>query len=219
MKLNDKQKNIARFLGIRAGYFLINFLAKTYRITRINGNYLDDMIDKGENFVVAFWHGSMIPGWYLHKNFNSAALVSKSKDGEVLYHILNKWGYKVVRGSSHVGGKEALEEMISLLKEKHTLVITPDGPRGPRHKMKAGAVIAAKKAGTPLILAGIYIKNKICLNSWDKFEFPLPFTKINVKYSEPIYIDKELDYDATSKLINNSELYLKKLQEEAEKID
>ncbi|MFZ6033328.1 MAG: lysophospholipid acyltransferase family protein [Melioribacter sp.] len=219
MKLSDIQKNIARFLGIRAGYFIINILVKTYRIKRINGNYLDEMIDKGENFVVAFWHGSMVPGWYLHKDFNSAALVSKSKDGEVLYHILSKWGYKVVRGSSHVGGKEALEEMISLLKEKHTLVITPDGPRGPRHKMKAGAVIAAKKAGAPLILAGMYVKNKICLNSWDKFEFPLPFSKINVKYSEPIYIDKELDYDATSELIGKSEIYLNKLQEEAERID
>ncbi len=219
MKLSNFQKKIARYLGIRAGFFLINILVKTYRIKRINGNHLDEMIEKGKNFVVASWHGSMIPGWYLHKNLNSAALVSKSKDGDVLYHILDKWGFKVVRGSSHIGGKEALEEMITLLRKKYNLVITPDGPRGPRHVMKAGAIVSAKKAGVALFLAGISIKNKIRLNSWDRFEFPLPFTKINVKYSEPIYIDKELDYDATSKLINECEITLNKLQEEAGRID
>jgi len=168
-----------------------------------------------KNFVVAFWHGSMMLGWFLHKNINCAALVSKSKDGDVLAHVLEKWNYKVVRGSSHIGGKEALDMMLDLTKQNFSLTITPDGPTGPIHKMKAGAVITAKKSKIPLLLLGIGIKRKFVLKSWDKFEVPKPFTKITAIYSDPIYIDESSSYNDTSRIIEQCEELLNKLQKEA----
>lgn len=215
MKLNKFQKDFLRFIGLRLANFVVNVLLKTVRINIRNNDVIESLNAKKQNFIVAFWHGTMLIGWYLHRRKNCAALVSKSKDGDVLAHVLTKWEYNVVRGSSHIGGKEALEMMIGLVNDKYSLVITPDGPTGPVHKMKAGAVVAAKKTNVPLLLVGIGFKNKITLKSWDGFEIPKPFSRVEVIYSDAIYIDKELSYEETSTKIEECEKMLVKLRKDA----
>ena len=215
MKLSERQKNIFRFLGLRISSFAINVLLKSAKIKIQNREAVEELIASKKNFVVAFWHCSMMLGWFLHRNMNCAALVSKSKDGDVLAHVLKKWKYTVVRGSSHSGGKEALDIMCNLAKQNFSLTITPDGPTGPIHKMKAGAVVTAKKSKIPLLLLGIGIKNKFVLKSWDRFEVPKPFTKITALYSEPMYFDENLSYDDTSRMIEQCEKLLNKLQKDA----
>jgi hypothetical protein len=215
MKLSERQKNLLRFLGLRISSFAINVLLKSVRIKIHNHEAVEELIADKKNFVVAFWHGSMMLGWYLHRNINFAALVSKSKDGDILAHVLGKWKFKVVRGSSHIGGKEALDMMLDLTQQNFSLTITPDGPTGPVNKMKAGAVVTAKKSKIPLLLLGIGIKSKFVLKSWDRFEVPKPFTKITAIYSKPMFIDDNLSYDDTSLMIEQCEELLNKLQKEA----
>lgn len=216
MKLTNKQREILRFLGLHISNFLVTVLLKTVRITYIKKDSMEELVLNKKNFVSAFWHCSMAIGWYLHKDQNISALVSKSKDGDVLANILKKWNYKIVRGSSHIGGKEALGLMLELTRQNFSLAITPDGPTGPPRVMKAGAVITAKKNGIPLLLIGIGIKNKFVLKSWDSFQVPKPFTKIMVLFSEPIMINKDLTYDETSKMIAECEKRLNDLQLQAE---
>ncbi len=218
MKLNKFQKEILRRIGYYFANTAVNVLLKTCKIKIHRNKVIDDLISQKINFIIAFWHGYMITGWYLHKNLNCAALVSKSKDGDLLAHVLKKWNYRVVRGSSSIGGNEAMESIIELLNQKYSIAITPDGPTGPIYKMKAGAVVAAKKTGTPLILAGICSTKKIMLKSWDKFEIPLPFCTINVLYSEPIFIENNLTYDETSRIILECENMLNNLQKEVLKL-
>ena len=216
MKLTNKQREVLRFLGLHISNFLVTVLLKTVRITYINKSSMVELVLKQKNFVSAFWHCSMAIGWYLHKDQNISALVSKSKDGDVLANILKKWNYKVVRGSSHIGGKDALGLMLELTRQNFSLAITPDGPTGPPRIMKAGAVITAKKTGIPLLLLGIGIKNKFVLKSWDSFQVPKPFSKAVVLFSDPILIDKDLSYDDTSKMILDCEKRLNELQIKAE---
>ncbi len=215
MKLSDFQKNVLRYIGIQFASAAISVLIKTLRIKIINGETISKLANEKKNFVSAFWHGSMMIGWYIHRNENAAALVSQSKDGEVLAKILEKWNYKVVRGSSSIGGNEALSVMIDLIRENYSLAITPDGPQGPIYKMKAGAVISAKKTNVPLFLAGIGIKKKFVLKSWDHFEVPKPFSKVVVLYSDPVLIDDSSSYDETNKKIIECEALLNKLQKDA----
>lgn len=215
MKLSEKNKNILRFLGIHAAGFAVNVLLKTVRLEKVNHSHVEELSGTGKNFVAAFWHGSMALGWYINRNQNFSALVSKSKDGDVLANLLKGWNYKVVRGSSHIGGKEALGLMLELTRQKFSLAITPDGPTGPIYKMKAGAVVTAKKSKIPLILIGIGIKKKITLKSWDSFEIPKPFTKAVVLFSDPIFVDANLSYDETSNMIIDCENRLNELQKRA----
>ncbi|MEW5799126.1 MAG: lysophospholipid acyltransferase family protein [Bacteroidota bacterium] len=166
------------------------------RITKTGSEKFDEICLSGRNYVVAFWHGSMLVGWFLHRPVGKrkiSALVSQSSDGEYLSTVLERWGYVMIRGSSHIGGKEAMQLMVDEVEKGNSLAITPDGPRGPRHEMKMGAVRVAQKAGVPLILVGIAAKKKKNLKSWDAFEVPMPFSKVSVAYGEPAIVPKELN--------------------------
>ena len=218
MTIKEIKKNILRNLGNKFLFIAVDVLCKSLRIKIVNGNPVQDLINKNENFVVAFWHGQMLLGWFLHRNKNFAALVSKSKDGDLLSNVLTKWNFEVARGSSHIGGKEALEILLNQAKKGYSIAITPDGPTGPIFKMKAGAVITAKKSGIPLFLLGISNSKKRKLKSWDGFEIPKFFSKTVVVYSEPIFIDGGLGYDETSKMIKECENLLNVLQKKAEEL-
>jgi lysophospholipid acyltransferase (LPLAT)-like uncharacterized protein len=218
--MNTKQvkQDTLRFLGSFLLANSLDALCKTLRVSYKNKKVVDDFRKKKQNYVLAFWHGTMLPSWYLHRNDGFAALTSKSKDGDLLAKQLKHWDYKVVRGSSSKGGDVALGIMVDHAKNGYSIAITPDGPRGPEHKFKAGAVITAKKSGVPVVLMGVGIKSKKKLKSWDKFQIPNPFSKIKIIYSDPIYVDPNLSYDETSKIIEECEQRLNELCTEAENI-
>lgn len=192
---------------------------KTLRITTVNGEHYRVLKRSGKNYVVVFWHGSMFPGWFLHrpsKNEKISALVSQSNDGEFLSIILEQWNYSMIRGSSHIGGKEAMELMVDEVAKGNSLAITPDGPRGPRHEMKMGAIRVAQKTGVPVILAGISVGGKKYLRSWDKFEVPIPFSSVVVNYSGPIEVPKDLKDETLDAFKLEMQNKLNLLTEEAE---
>jgi len=216
MNLKKKQQDTLRFTS---QFFIapgVTAICKSLKITVQNSGAIEKLKSKNQNFVLAFWHGTMLLPWYLHGSPSFAALTSKSKDGDLLAKILRKWNYEVVRGSSSVGGDVALGIMIDYTKNNYSIAITPDGPRGPRHKFKAGAVITAKKANVPIVLSGIGYKKRKVLKNWDKFEVPFFFSSAKIIYSDPIYVSKELDYAETSDVIKKCETKLNLLQQEAQ---
>lgn len=213
MNLRKIKQDTLRFIGNYLLFGAINVLCKTLRITFVNKDVISNLEKQGVQYVLAFWHGTMLLPWYLHRNKNIVALTSKSKDGDLLAKILKSWKYQVVRGSSHIGGEVALGVLVDYAKNSCSISITPDGPTGPAHKMKAGAVITAKKSGLPVVLMGVGYKKKIFLNSWDKFQIPKFFTGAKVIYSDPVYVSKNLSYEETSKVISESEKKLNEIQE------
>ncbi len=216
MKLRKFRQDSLRFI---AHFFLANIasmLCKSIRITILNDDHIKRLEQQNKNYILAFWHGTMLLAWYLHGNPTFVALISKSKDGDLLAKILRHWNYKVIRGSSSTGGDAALSIMIDHVKNSYSLAITPDGPRGPVHKLKAGAVVSAKKSKVPLMLVGVGYKKKRILKSWDQFEVPYFFSEAKVIYSEPVYVDENLTYDETSAMIQECELKLNELQARAE---
>jgi lysophospholipid acyltransferase (LPLAT)-like uncharacterized protein len=211
------RQDILRFLGHYFSYNALSILCKSLRIEKVNVESLKKLKLESPQYVIAFWHGTMLLPWYLHGNPNVVALTSKSKDGDMLAKLLKKWNYKVVRGSSSSGGEIALGIMVDYAKNNFSIAITPDGPRGPRHKFKAGAVVTAKKSGLPILLVGIGHRKKKILRNWDRFEVPYFFSKTKVVYSDPIYVNANLTYDETSKMISFCETELNRLQNEAQK--
>jgi lysophospholipid acyltransferase (LPLAT)-like uncharacterized protein len=210
-----KQK-IYRTVGNLILKYLLDLLCKSLKVTVVNREIIDELEKRNQNYVLAFWHGTMLLPWYLHRNKNFSALTSMSKDGDLLARQLRYWKYQVIRGSSHRGGDVALGIMIDFAKNKYSVAITPDGPTGPPLKFKAGAVITAKKSEVPLVLAGVGYSKKKKLKSWDSFQIPYPFSKAKIIYSEPVKIDVNLDYQETDKIIRYCEATMIKLQKEAE---
>ncbi|MHB8578369.1 MAG: lysophospholipid acyltransferase family protein [Ignavibacteriaceae bacterium] len=215
MKLKTARQNFLRFTGYYLLHFALNILCKSLKFNYTNKQVIEEMEEQKKNYILAFWHGSMLPPWYLFRNKNFAALTSQSKDGDLLAKILRKWNFNVVRGSSSQGGSVALGILIDYAKNNLSVALTPDGPRGPFHKFKAGAVITAKKSNLPLVLVAVGIKHKKNLKSWDMFEIPKLFSDVNILFSDPIYIDNNLNHDQVSTVIGKCELRLNELNDKA----
>jgi hypothetical protein len=170
----------AKEIILRAG---LRLLGATWRVRESIPPDCLGVVAGAEHGVVAFWHGKMFPVWYRFRSLGHAALISASRDGELLARYLERsLGYRdVIRGSTSKGGSRALAEMVGALADR-SLLVTPDGPRGPAREAKPGALIAAARAARPLVLVGWTCRRSVKLGSWDGMEIPYPFSQVDFRY-------------------------------------
>jgi lysophospholipid acyltransferase (LPLAT)-like uncharacterized protein len=138
-------------------------------------------------FIAAFWHGKMLTGWLavadtLLKIHPSApiAVVSLSKDGELLAHALHTLGFQLIRGSSSRGREAVRFGIQSALEKGAVVVLTPDGPRGPKESFKYGSIRLAAQYRSPILFFAITHHRAWRLRSWDQFEIPKPFSRVDI---------------------------------------
>jgi lysophospholipid acyltransferase (LPLAT)-like uncharacterized protein len=120
-----------------------------------------------------------------------ASMASASKDGAFLAAILERLHVQAVRGSSSRRGPQALLELTSWAQRGYDLAITPDGPRGPRYVIQEGVMALAKITGSPIIPASYHLSRKVVVNSWDKFQIPLPFSRCDIRVAKAIRVPRE----------------------------
>lgn len=185
--------NTLHFLLIRFAWLIVKTLISTYRFKFQNKEHFAEANQHGA-FIFAIWHESVIGFMSAHawtKPYLS--LSSRSKDGDIAAYISQKMGFVAVRGSSKKkrgdkGGKEAMEEYISQMRQGMSGGITVDGPKGPRHVCKMGVVRIAQQTGSP-ILPGVAIPSSYwTINSWDQFKIPKPFSTITIIYTDLVWV-------------------------------
>ena len=187
---------------------LIGAYLGTLRLEERNSAALHTLLQEGRPFVFVFWHGSMIYPWWRLRYQNAACLVSRSKDGEILSSILRGWGYHLIRGSSSKGSAESMAAMRQAILQGHILSVTPDGPRGPRHVLKMGAVRVAQTMRVPLLMAAAGFRSRRVLRSWDAFEIPYPFSRGIVEFADALTIEPGLEGDALEAMRLNIEMQM-----------
>ena len=137
--------------------------------------------------AIAVWKFIVQPKWPVS---GLTALVSASKDGAILAEVVENFGLKTVRGSSSRRGGQALLEASTCLEDNYHVAITPDGPRGPCYKVQPGIIQLAQLTGRPVVAVSSYLHNKYCFKSWDRFQLPLPFSRVDLRISRPIYVPR-----------------------------
>jgi len=115
-------------------------------------------------------------------------MVSRSRDGEYATGLLRSFGIKSVRGSSTLGGSDALKKLTQKIVEGTNGAMIVDGPQGPARVAKIGAVVMARDAQVPLIPRLWGADRCWILNSWDRLMIPKPFARIVYYHAEPIWI-------------------------------
>jgi lysophospholipid acyltransferase (LPLAT)-like uncharacterized protein len=169
------------------GRFVVWTLASTWRMRTERREVLDAFRAAGKPVVLAIWHGELLPGLWRHRGEPISILVSTHADGEIIARIIESLGFTTVRGSSSRGGARALLELVGVLRGGRDVAVTPDGPRGPRRVFAPGAVVAAMRAGAPVVAVGAQADRAWRLGSWDRLVIPKPFARVTVRYSEALY--------------------------------
>jgi lysophospholipid acyltransferase (LPLAT)-like uncharacterized protein len=164
--------------------------------------------------IYALWHNRFFcvpPAWnrICYGYRKTVALTSASMDGDMVAHAMAVFGLGSVRGSSSRRGVAALVGLKRSLQEGLDICVTPDGPRGPRYEVQAGVIKLAESTGAPIIPIHVRFSYAWRLKTWDRFVIPMPFSRVHVTFSEPLYIPRGADMDTFEKArLNLQELML-----------
>ncbi len=174
---------------------LVRALAATWRYRVRGWDHVQAAQATQRPIVYVLWHSRILPLLYSRRNEGMALLISRHRDGSYLALLAERWGYRVVRGSSKRGGEVGLLGLVRFLQQGGgaEVALTPDGPRGPAEKAKAGAVAAAQHAGALVIPAGARASRAWWLKSWDRFCIPKPFAVVEVVYGTPLDVGEGKD--------------------------
>jgi len=168
---------------IAFGFWVLQIWARTLRYE------VDDragVVSKPvtENYIGALWHNRLLIFPLVLRRFlpnrHGAALISASRDGDLLADAIHRFGYDVVRGSSSRLGASAILQLTEALAAGRDVVITPDGPRGPAYELGPGIIFLAQKTGATVLPMNLEFSHCWRLGSWDRFIVPRPFSKVRV---------------------------------------
>ena len=146
----------------------------------------------GGPFIYAIWHDTAMTPGLLYGGSRLAVLVSGSRDGDFASGVLARFGWDTVRGSSSRGGTGAYRAMVRQLRQRRrSMIITADGPRGPRHVVKDGAIHLAARTGVPVVPCGLALDRPWRLKSWDRFQIPRPFCRAVVRFGPALHFTRD----------------------------
>lgn len=174
-------------------YFKLVYYTSTW--TFIWPQALDkDKINQLNGSLFAMWHNRLVFGMHILKEINNVhALVSSHHDGMIISDILKKMNFSVIFGSTNRNSIQALKEIISKICSGNNVVITPDGPRGPIYKVNSSIARLAKKFHKPLIPISCSSDRHYTIpRSWDKMIIPKPFSKITVRFGNPLHLNNSI---------------------------
>ena len=216
---------IKRFSKTHIGQKLIGFLfysitsliSRSIRWEYLVENEKSNIFNSNEEYIFCCWHNRLFLGPHLlPRNRVINALQSSHSDGMVTSLAFKYLGMNVILGSSKKGGMQAFRKMVKCIKLGESVAITPDGPKGPKEKVKEGIIKLAQITETSIIPL-VWTTNKFKLiNSWDNFVIPYPFSKGVYSFGKPIYVKKQINEYELETARQNLENEIKRLTKEVE---
>jgi lysophospholipid acyltransferase (LPLAT)-like uncharacterized protein len=204
---------------IYIGLLIVKIISSTYTIRVIGTETEKNILKKKQVPIYASWHQRFFPGITLFAIRKPISImISQSRDGELISGIVNRLGWRPVRGSSSRGGRHALREIKTLAHKGYKIGHIVDGPRGPLGIVKSGLLIIAQFSGMPILPTITSAERKWVFNSWDRFMIPKPFSRVIFRFGDEIYVPENLGGAAFEEKRLSIEITLKKIYVETDSL-
>jgi hypothetical protein len=177
---------------------LVRVLARTWRVREIHRGSGDIIRQRERPVVFCLWHCELLCHMWNFREQGIVTLISEHGDGEIAARAAERMGYRTIRGSSRRGAERALLALVREVQGGASVAVTPDGPRGPAESFAPGALIAAHRAGAPIVLLRAEVNRAWRLRSWDRFIIPKPFARVTIFVSAPISVDADTTREAAN---------------------
>ena len=173
----------------------IEIIIVTVRWRSENRGPVDDVMSGPGGLIALFWHGRIAQGMAcrpLLRDKPRRVMISLSADGEFIAKAAERLGIPPVRGSAGrasgpaKGGSRAFREALAFIRAGGVMIMTPDGPRGPREELPPGPLQMARAAGCPVFIMSLAATPSVALGSWDQARVPLPFARGQVVLEGPL---------------------------------
>lgn len=183
-----RERLIIRFTGLFA-YVMLKLVGMTLRYQVTNSEFEEEIVSAGKQPIYTFWHDRMLAGTYFFRDRGIIVLSSQSFDSEFTARCIQRFGFGIVKGSSTRGAVQGLVGLIRAMKKGAPAGFTVDGPKGPRYVAKSGPILLAKKTGNPVLPFVVECRSFWRVRNWDQLQIPMPFSRSNIIFSKPIYVD------------------------------
>lgn len=216
MKIRNRTLN--RVLA-RAACFVFRTLLRTCRVEvrELQPRTSPYVANQPNRYLYCLWHDMIVLHTFAAPHYNLSALVSRHRDGGYLADAMTAIGVHPVRGSSSKGGAAAIKEIVAELDGWH-VAITPDGPRGPKHKVKPGILWLAAKTGRPIVpTVGVCSNAWKIEGSWTHLTIPKPFSRVLMYGGEFFHVPADLDRDSLPRYAEALEQAMEQLERKAER--
>ncbi|RJP86419.1 MAG: DUF374 domain-containing protein [Desulfobacteraceae bacterium] len=201
------------------GLFILRIIAFTHRVVIMDPENERRFIDQNKSLIYVSWHQRFFPGiTFFAMRKPIAIMISQSRDGDLAAQGVKTLGWEPVRGSSSRGGREALDKLKKLALSGYKIGHIVDGPRGPFGVVKPGLLRIAQVTGLPIVPTITSAQRKWALRSWDQFMIPKLFSRVIIRFGNPIYIAGELSEDDFEEQRLLVETRLKELYDETDRI-
>jgi hypothetical protein len=172
---------------------VVRALGRSLRLTVVGLERVLPAWQERRPLIYALWHGRLLMIPWLSARLTAAhgartirVLASRSRDGELIARYVRRFGLQTIRGSSSRGGAAALRALAGALRAGDDVVVAPDGPRGPRHRVQAGLPALAALSGVPVIPLAFAAHPARRLATWDAFLVPAPFARGALVIGAPV---------------------------------
>lgn len=201
------------------GLMILKILSATYRLRMVDPQHESRTLAKDGSLIYASWHQRFFPGiTFFATRKPIAILISQSRDGELMARVVNILGWQAVRGSSSKGGSEGLQQLKHLARSGCKIGHIVDGPKGPFGVIKPGLLRIAQVSGMAIVPTITSAERRWTFKSWDRFMVPKPFSRVIIRFGEPIAIPADLDENAFEEQRLYIERRMQELYEDTDRI-
>lgn len=198
-----------------AGALLVRLLCATVRYR--NSAEPGGPLDANERPMIwAFWHRCLVVATHRFQGRDIAVLTSRSFDGEIISRIIEKFGYRAVRGSSRRGALAAVLGARRELAGGRAVAFTVDGPLGPLYEAKPGPIVLSRLTGVRIIAFHIAVERAWMLGTWDRMLLPKPFSRVFVHFSAPMVVPAGADEAQMNGWLRELQMTLEHVRDVAE---
>jgi lysophospholipid acyltransferase (LPLAT)-like uncharacterized protein len=184
-------KLFRRFLLPFIAFWFYRLLSWSWRCEFIHDEEVRALMAQRQPIVFAHWHGEELTMVPHAGQFRIATMTSTSADGNLMDHLVRKFGAVTSRGSSTRGGVRALVGLIKLVRGGHNATVAVDGPKGPIHVVKPGVFELAAKCDAVIVAMGSATSSgHIFKRSWNRAILPKPFARVVICF-RPSWVPKD----------------------------
>jgi hypothetical protein len=154
------------------------------------------LIISGPPVIYTAWHCHLLGPLffaqrYLGEHPPVVLMASPSRDGEFIGQVARGLGFIVLAGSRRKGGVQTLRRMADWSRRGHSCGLVADGSRGPARVAQKGPIYLARETQAAIIPLAVAARRKLTFNTWDRFELPLPLSRIALLVGDPLRVRPE----------------------------
>jgi lysophospholipid acyltransferase (LPLAT)-like uncharacterized protein len=191
----------ALLAGLVTAY--IELIIATLRWRSVGAGPADPAMRAPEGFIALFWHGRIAHAMACRPVLGDkprTVMISLSRDGAFIADAAVRLRIPTIRGSTgrrgggqEKGGAAAFRAAMGVIRDGGVMLLTPDGPRGPREQLQVGPLQLARAARCPVYLMGLAASPSLAMKSWDGGRLPLPFGRAALVVEGPVFAPRGAD--------------------------